>query len=133
MNTPDYGYASHFPVLAAALAKTTGPVLELGMGWGSTPMLHAMCAPKLRILNSLETDKNWYKQFESFDCDFHSVLRVPDWKDIMAQFGMSHVLKWDVAFIDCSPGEIRKDLAMRLKGKAKFILLHDHEAGSGAE
>src|SRR2546428_14143418 len=35
---------SHFPVLAAAVARTAGqgPVLELGMGGYPTPMLHLL-------------------------------------------------------------------------------------------
>ena len=115
----DLGYLSHYPVLAAALAKTTGPVLELGMGWGSTPLLHAMCAGQ-RDLSSFETDKNWMGLFKWMEKPTHGIGWVDNWD----KFGFGDHW-WAVAFIDCAPGEIRKDLALRLKGKAKFIVMHD--------
>lgn len=114
----DIGVSSHYPVLAAAVYRTAGPILELGCGWGSTPMLRLMCGTE-RKLESYDTDKAW--------CSF---------------FGAGHVERWDkwepkeeryaVVFIDCSPGEERKFLAMRLKGRADFIIMHDHEAGPAA-
>lgn len=114
---PDLGYGSHFPVLAAAVAKTTGPVLELGCGWTSTPMLRLMCRD--RKLESYDTDKEWAKTF-----DVPLVERWDKWEPKEQHYG--------VIFIDCSPGEERKHLAMRLKDKATFLVLHDHEAGSAA-
>lgn len=114
----DIGVGSHFPVLAAAVHRTTGPVLELGCGWNSTPMLRMMCG-KDRKLESYETDPEWAKVF--------GVPVVANWS------------KWEpkepsysVAFIDCQPGEERKLIALRLKGRVQFILLHDHEAGRAA-
>lgn len=112
MVTQDLGFYSHFPVLAAAVAKTTGAVLELGSGWGSTPLLRAMC--KNRVLESYDSDLEWSQKM--------GVPHVPDWKS----WQPAHA-KYGVAFIDCAPGEVRAELALRLKGKAKFILLHDAE------
>jgi len=116
---PNFGYFSHYPVLAAAVACTTGPVLELGSGWGSTPLLRAMCHAMGRTLETYDTDPEWATTFD--------VPVVADW------------LTWEpqephygVIFIDCSPGEIRKDLAMRLKAHATLLVLHDHEAGPAA-
>ena len=33
--------------------------------------------------------------------------------------------EYDLAFIDFAPGETRKDVALSLKDKVKFIILHD--------
>lgn len=115
----DIGVSSHFPVLAAAVARTNGPVLELGSGWGSTPMLRLMCAPTHRELESYDNSEVWAKQMGS--------AYVPNWDKWEPKHGF-----YDVAFIDCSPGEERKHLAMRLKDRAKFLILHDHEAGPAA-
>jgi hypothetical protein len=114
---PDFGYHSHYPVLAAAVARTSGAVLELGCGWGSTPMLRAMC--KDRPLESYDTDKHWAGLF-----GVPIVEKWSKWEPVHPQYG--------VVFIDCAPGEERKFLALRLKGRAKFMVLHDHEAGSAA-
>jgi hypothetical protein len=115
----DLGVSSHFPVLAAAVYKTQGDILELGCGYGSTPMLKLMCRFGVRSLESYDNNKEWAASF--------GATHVEDWS------------KWEpkgksygVCFIDCSPGEERKDLIARMKGRAKFIIAHDHEAGSAA-
>lgn len=113
----DLGVSSHFPVLAAAVAGTNGPVLELGSGWGSTPMLRLMC--RNRSLESYDNDESWARQMGS--------TYVPNWDKWQPKLDY-----YDVIFIDCSPGEERRHLAMRLKERGKFLLLHDHEAGPAA-
>ena len=118
---PDFGVYSHYPVLAAAVARTTGPVLELGCGWGSTPMLRAMCRVMNRKLESYDTDKEWA---DKFGVPVVQDQRWDLWEPLEKHYG--------VIFIDCSPGEIRRDLAVRLKDQATFQVLHDHEAGSAA-
>ena len=124
----DFGYISHFAVLAAALAKTTGPVLELGMGWGSTPMLHAICQAQNRWLMSVETNPEWVERFRDLAMSGHDMLlECGSWRDIPLWDPPTEPKKFAVAFIDFAPGEARKDLAMKLKGKAKFIILHDAE------
>lgn len=115
MTTPDLGVGSHVPVLAAAVAATEGPVLELGCGWWSTPMLRLLC--RHRPLESYDTDPEWAKLF--------SVPVVKNWKQWLPNFKT-----YGAIFIDCSPGEERKELAMKLKGMAKFIVLHDAECDS---
>jgi len=37
------GHGTHQPVLHAAFHASTGPVIEFGMGFFSTPMLHELC------------------------------------------------------------------------------------------
>ena len=108
------GYFSHMPVLALALMKTSGPVIEMGVGWGSTPMLKMICKSFNRSLISYESDREWAKQF---DATF-----VLDWR----HFDID--LDYSIAFIDCAPGDQRKDLALKLKGRATYIILHDAES-----
>lgn len=123
----DLGVSSHFPVLAAAVMRTYEPILELGCGWGSTPMLQLMC--KWHAIGHGE----WVpREVESYDNN-------EDWAKT---FGATYVPRWDkwepkephygVAFVDCSPGEERRHIIMKLKGRATFIVAHDHEAGPAA-
>lgn len=137
----DGSYGTHAPVLAAALAKTTGPVMELGMGWGSTPLLHAVCAMQGKHLYSMDGDINWVREMmravgepelrpglnslvTGYFPPEHQFRHVEpgrwcEWVTAAARWS------WGVVFIDCAPGEIRKDLALALKSSAKFIILHD--------
>lgn len=114
----DIGVSSHFPVLAAAVYRTGGPVLELGCGWGSTPMLRLMCGT-VRTLESYDNSEKWAKEF--------GATYVPNWDKWMPKED-----RYSVAFVDCSPGEERRHIIMKLKGRAKFIIAHDHEAGPAA-
>lgn len=107
----DYGAVSHFAVLAALVHRTVGKVLELGVGWGSTPMLRLMCKDRLE---SYDNSMAWAHKF--------GVPWVNDWK----KWEPEHP-SYDVIFIDCAPDEYRKDLAARFKNRAKFIVCHDAE------
>ncbi len=64
---------SHFPVLAAAVARTAGqgPVLELGMGDYSTPMLHLLCHD--RLLVSADNSARWVARYEAFRSPRHEL------------------------------------------------------------
>jgi hypothetical protein len=116
----DMGYMSHLPVLARALLLTGGSVLELGAGWGSTPLLHAACEASGRYLYTRENDGNWLAKFSSLASKRHLFINdIPD-----EYFGF--------VFVDSSPGEERNNWALRFRDKTDFIIMHDHEAGSGA-
>lgn len=75
-------YMTHVPALAAAVAHTTGPVLELGCGHGSTPLLHAMCQPTARVLCTVESDSHWAEPFAGrFTAPWHGFYHcgADDW------------------------------------------------------
>jgi len=125
-NPIDLGVGSHVPILAAAVARTEGPVIELGTGWWSTPLLHWMCQWK-RALVSYETDREWLEVMSQFKSEMHLMRHVTDWEE--AEFYGNY----GVAFIDCSMDASQRPhhrprLAKRLKGRAHFIVCHDTEA-----
>lgn len=130
-------YGTHHVVMADLVSRTdmsatkycgSFPVLECGMGYGSTPMLHRMCANR-RLLVSLDTVKDWADRFRSLASIDHVISVVNDWKDYPIEKE-----QWAVAFIDNAPGETRIDLIRRLKGRAHWIVAHDSERdyGTGA-
>jgi len=120
MGMSDYG--SHFSVLAAVVAQTTGPVLELGVGDYSTPMLHYMC--RGRLLVSADSDLEWLKRFTAYACPRrHEFQHVTDW----AAWPMPESTSWAVALVDHAPGERRVEEIKRLKGRCRFIVVHDTE------
>ena len=118
----DLGYGSHHPILALAVHRTTGPVIECGMGDSSTHLLHYMCLG--RKLFSCETDQAWLEKYLEYRTADHQLIHVGKWGEV----GMIDTDRFDVAFIDSSPGEERIDLVKRLKGHCKFIVAHDLEA-----
>lgn len=106
---------SHRPLLWEALEATKHlklPVLELGCGEGSTPLLKAYCK---------END------LQLFSYDFNA--------EYAKMYGAIHVVNWDnipwrkefgVALVDESPGEHRKISLSRLH-HVQVVVAHDTE------
>jgi hypothetical protein len=113
--------ATHIPLLAAAVARTRGDVLEFGCGDYSTPMLHNMLAGTGRKLVSLETNKEWLERYADLRGPGHVLAHVTDWRDAILPG------KFSVAFVDCQPGEARALLVKALADSAEFIIAHDTE------
>lgn len=120
-------YGSHFPVLAG-LASDANSILECGVGHWSTPMLHFISNAKGIDLLSCESDGAWLWQFGEYESNLHKFLLVTDW----LSEPKIHSEKWDLAFVDCKPGEIRAPLIQKLKSVATYIVVHDTETNSGA-
>ena len=130
--TQDLGVGSHVPVLAAVLARTTGSILECGMGWWSTPLIHLVANG--RPVLSLETDQAWSEQLEQFKNEWHHFGIIENkghhptikrWVELGDRVQKG---EYEVAFLDQSPGEARVPMALALRGKVKFIICHDLEA-----
>lgn len=113
-------YGSHLPVLLQALALTDGPVLELGMGVTSTPILSAWCQLEGREVVSVENDvdiSNWGENH--YGANHHRIEYVESWDAAPID------RPWDVALIDHSPSERRVVEIRRLAHRAKYIIVHD--------
>lgn len=115
-NYPHWG--SHLPILMKVVRMTTGPVLELGIGLFSTPVLHWLCYETKRELVSYDQDRGYLKMFRNYESNFHKILPVDDWDKIEIE------RPWDVVLVDHIDERRRFDVA-RLAGYAKYILVHD--------
>lgn len=122
-------YATHLPILLEAVSRTTGPVLELGAGRGSTTALHDLCAASERLLVTVDADPEWIERFAHLASETHRFESLPDpaatpWLDE----------EWSVVFVDHAPGETRCKAIERARSKAEWILAHDsEELGYGME
>jgi len=115
------GFATHLPVLIACVNHTTGPVVELGCGAYSTPVLHALCQG--RELLSLDYNADWYACFKRFGRGSHTLGHVTNWA---AEPRIDRA--WDVALVDHAPGIRRVPEIKRLKAAgARLIVIHDTE------
>ena len=133
MTTPDLGVGSHTAILAAAIARTTGGILECGTGAWSTPLIHALANG--RAVMSLETDQEWMNQMAFlYKTEWHQfgMVRADGHHPLIAEWvklgrGLAAFVD-SVCFLDQSPGEARVPMAKAIKGKFKFIVAHDTEA-----
>jgi hypothetical protein len=110
---------NHRHLLWPALEATTGDVVEMGMGQGSTPFLHEYCKANKRKLFSYDNNTAWSSKFDNFQEAGHRIANVVDWDDVMQPA--------DVVLIDHAPGERRKIDIARFANVAKIIVCHDTE------
>lgn len=115
-------YSSHMPVLLDLLSKTDGPVLELGSGRYSTPLIHWSCAATQRFVLTLERSKKYFEYASQFADTWHKVVLVEDW-DKYPLDGPSGK-KWSLAFVD-HEGPRRGTETKRLADLADIIVCHD--------
>lgn len=120
-------YGSHMPILARVVDLTDGPILELGMGIFSTPLLDLMCAEKKRPLISFDNDPEWFEENKKWGSDYHLVYFVEDW-DKRTQ--LIDDTQWSVALVDHKPAKRRMKEIKRLAKNCQFVLIHDSEPES---
>ncbi len=117
-------YASHQPILGMAIAMTEGPVLELGVGAGSTPFLHHVCARRGRHVLSLESDRAWADRYAlSFAlADRHVFELVTAWErfDLPSE-------RWGVVFVDHGCIGERSRHVRQALDVADLVVVHDTE------
>lgn len=124
-------YGSHMPILARIMDLTRGPVLELGMGLFSTPLLHTMCHLQQRELVSYDNDPVWFQENKKWESEYHKVHFVTEtettsgWENVY----LEHI-HWGVALVDHKPAKRRMAEMKRLANCANFLVVHDSEQGA---
>lgn len=127
-------YGTHMACLITAAVNTTGPILEMGAGDYSTPLLHAVCSKDKRYLLSTDTDKLWLSHFTDLETDWHEFKYVnvyeDDWElnpqpELWDTIGGDR--HWSVVFIDHRPGERRVVDIARLRPNTDIFVIHDTE------
>jgi len=132
-------YGTHFPALATIVANTQGPILEMGCGDYSTPMLHALCAPTKRMLVSTDVHQSWLSLFLDLQRSWHTFAYVPAYEkqdqrnniwycvgqDAWDSIGQD--IHWSVVLIDHSPGLRRVVDIERLRKNTDIFVIHDTE------
>lgn len=119
-------FATHMPVLLACLRHTAGPVLELGSGWFSTPLVAAFATD--RLVRTVETNHEWYDRISRV-CTYqpitrhrHQIVFVPDYNDAPMD---DH--QWSVVLLDHEPPPRRGVDALRLRDRCQLMIGHDSE------
>lgn len=103
----------HFLWRALECTSESGlPVLELGVGDGSTPFLRQYCNDSGRLLLSYDSNKEWALKFNAMLTDF--TINREIWQP-----------EYSVVLVDHAPGEHRKKAIQLLD--AQVIIIHDSE------
>ncbi len=116
-------WESHQPVLLGLLGQLEDArVLELGMGYASTPIVLALSASSV----SIETDDPWFARFSRFATDRHEFELLTDYTH--SEWHTPHLDgEWDLAFVDNSPYSTRQSNLLKLADTARFVVCHDTE------
>lgn len=120
-------FSTHQPVLIHLLNTIKeGDVLEFGVGWHSTPIMHLICGLQGRNLLSVDTDKTWFDLFIEYRSPWHKlVLSAP--KPIFKGVDRMFDRHYSIAFVDAAPAEIRQPVIERIKDIADYVIVHDSE------
>lgn len=113
---------NHRALLWEALEATTGNIVEMGIGEGSTKALHIYCDDNERFLYSYENNEHWFDQFKDYEAGHHSLDLIQNWDEVFNNHDNVGVL-----FVDHAPGERRHEDVIKFKDKAKIIVIHDTE------
>lgn len=111
-----HGHGTHLPALMHYVLITEGPVLELGCGHYSTPVLHDLCRGMRRRLVSVEADPDWRRRFHHLASAWHQFVRSCE--------QLHGDANWSVALVDHAMDRRQTDL-VALADQARFIVVHD--------
>lgn len=111
-------YATHlFPLVKTAL-ETTGPILELGCGFYSTPILREICRSQGRQFLCQSSDESWMGKVGG---EIEKVADWTVWTPPQASGGL-----WGMVFVDSEEGTWnRVKRVPMLSGFTHTIVLHD--------
>jgi len=113
-------YSTHIGALAWALPLTTGPVVELGGGWYSTPLLHGYCESVGREMWTVEDDDYFMGAVQEYwPAPWHHYVLDPAYGIPVKEPGL--------VFIDA--GTIyRAPLVLAAReAEAELVVVHDTE------
>jgi hypothetical protein len=143
-------FSTHQPLLVAALLHTHGPILEIGGGLYSTPIISAFANVQERDAHTVETGPGMYELLKRFSSPHHKIWHVsgydfaPDGRFLpradttraqyieiqarfLAEFSRTSPARWSVVFIDQAPGYLRVPAIEHFADIADFIVTHDTE------
>lgn len=118
--------ATHQRLLVAAALRTKGPMLELGVGWYSTPILHEIANAQKRMLYTYDNNNDWLRHFKPLQSQYHKLVLTGWWGDA---YKVLATREFGIAFIDHGQ-PIEREYAIRnLLRCVDVFVMHDTEEG----
>jgi hypothetical protein len=120
-------YYTHQPVLYTMLKQTSGPILELGCGDGSTELIHLFGEKYNRKIITVESNLEWMNKYKSkYENDNHKFIftdhNIESWNKTSDTFKEN---QWGLVFIDQGFWEARAYSFTQLKNNSDYLILHD--------
>lgn len=123
-------FSTHQPVLHKLIKITDGPILELGCGRGSTPLLAYFA--KGRKIVTVDNDSQWLERFRwRYESKNHRFIFTEDWEKTLNDPLLDQ--KWSLIIVDQSPWDARYRSILRFKDSAEYIMLHDSDYFPGTK
>ena len=135
---------THSVPLAITCLNTSGPVLELGCGAYSTPLLHVICGKQARQLHTVDHNLRWLLSFSTLQTNWHTFEHLPSpWFNhylIEAYYRLLPIRRrmidrlwdqvgnrdaWGLVFIDHLPVARRKKDIERLRASTAVFVVHN--------
>lgn len=114
-------YATHLHPLVEVALSTEGPILELGCGDYSTPVLSAIARNQRRVLKIQAADVTWLYKF----AEFGDIEHVPNW-DKWTPPAPPDTAEWGMVFLDSEQSTLgRIERLPQLRAVAPVVVLHD--------
>lgn len=120
MEGAENNWHNHRSLLFLGLTLTSGAVMELGSGDGSTPFLRKYCEANSRTFQTFDNNEEWCKKTGA------DHVQTELWGALVAGAAGAHR---GLIFLDHAPGERRHEDAIRLANAADILVLHDTEEG----
>jgi len=111
--------STHNPMLIKTILISEGPVLEIGAGIYSTPLMHWLCKMLGRKLVTYENSPIFYQYAKRFISRSHHIKLIENWGE------MDLKTHWGVVFMDHNPDSRRADDVISFKNNADYIVIHD--------
>jgi hypothetical protein len=121
--------ATHQRLLIGAALRTNGPILELGCGWYSTPLLHEIAEAQKRLVVTADNNYDWLAQFQCLESENHKFQLVGWWGDFLRDFAMTLRCDWALCLCDQGQPIEREYAARKLIGSVRVFVFHDTEEG----
>ena len=125
------GATSHTPILTKMIFETqtsSHPILEVGAGFFSTPLIDQLLEGTGRKVLTLESVPEWVEFLSPLNNEYHSIIQIDndDLTHILDYCSKQH---WSIVFIDNHPDHLRHLFLDAVKNSADFIICHDTQEG----
>lgn len=116
-------YYTHQKFLDFYLKNTTGPILELGTGLGSTSVATKYINDD-RFLVSVDNNIEWIEKMKQDypESNNHKYVYTTNWNETINTLT---TINWSIVFIDQSPWEARVLAYSAFKNIADYVIIHD--------
>jgi hypothetical protein len=143
-------FSTHQASLVAAMLATRGPILELGGGWYSTPLVSAFSVAQQRVACTVETNDPFLQLLKAYSSPLHEFHHLAGYdfepsgkfsprpgttraeyigiqQRFLDELCARHREPWSIVFIDQRPGFLRTPSLEHFANRAEFLVVHDTE------